>query len=114
MTESLEEKMERLVWGKDTPTNDVFASARALVVEEMKYRIYPGLIWDLRSRAESKAEEHANTTKRINEIIRAVDKNVKDDSSKEHSVSLQTLSAHHAAIAQRYKHVASACSDHYC
>ena len=107
MTESLEGKMDRLVWGKDTPTNEVFASARALVVEEMKYRIYPGLIWDLRSRAESKAEEHANTTKRINEIIRAVDKNVKD--SKEHSLS---LSAHHAAIAQRYKHVASACSDH--
>jgi hypothetical protein len=106
MTDSLQEKMERMVWGIEV---DAYKTARALVLEEMRYRLHPGIIWDLKPWALSKAREHATTMSRIDRII--LDVVINSGGSHEHTPSLKKLSAHHARISKRYSHVSDACSD---
>jgi hypothetical protein len=107
MANSLQEKMELVVWGAD---QNVSSAARALVLEEMRYRIHAGVIWDLKTWAASKAAEHSSAMKRIDRIILAVV--VNSGGSQEHTPSLKKLSTHHYRISTRYGHVADACNDH--
>ena len=105
MTESLTERVEQVIWGKE---KNVFHSVHALVIREMRYRLYPGIIWDLRAWARSKAEEHRKTQGGIDNILSAVQKNTEDG---DHHLSLQKLSKHHREIAERYDAAARACND---
>jgi hypothetical protein len=82
---------------------------RALVLEEMRYRIHSGIIWDLQKWARSKMEEHETAQGRIDYILRAVRKNVPDH--EDHCQSLLKLSRHHRKIALRYRSVVNACND---
>ncbi len=104
MAESLKEKVEQVIWGEE---KDAFGQVRALVTEEMKGRIYPGVIWDLQKWARSKTEEHRKAQSRIENIILAVRNNVKDD--QDQCLSLLTLSEHHRNIANRYNTALNAC-----
>jgi hypothetical protein len=106
MAEALKEKVEQVIWDAE---KDAFHSVRALVLEEMKYRIYPGIIWDLQKWARSKSEEHRNAQGRIEKILLAVRTNVEDH--RDHCQSLQKLVMHHRRIAGRYNSVVMACDD---
>jgi hypothetical protein len=106
MALSLKERVERVVWGEE---KDAFGPVSALVIQEMKGRIYPGVIWDLQNWARSKTEEHRKAQSKIENIILAVRSNVKDD--QDQCLSLQKLSEHHCQIANRYNKVVIACQD---
>ena len=106
MANSLQEKMELLVWGAE---QHVYSAACAHVLEEHRYRIHTGFVWDLKMWAVSKAREHATAMKRIDKIILSVVAH--SDGSHEHTPSLQKLSAHHSRISRRYSCVAEACDD---
>ena len=106
MVESLKEKVEQVIW--DEKEKDVYSSVSALVIREMKYRIYPGVIWDLQAWARSKAEEYSKDELRVDDIILELKKNVADQ---DHNVSLQKLSKHYKEIAERYRIAARACND---
>lgn len=103
---SLIEKVEHVIWDDHS---DAFRSVRALVLEEMKYRIYPGVVWDLQKWAQSKTEEHREAYRRIDKILQAVKENVQDD--QDHCPSLQKLKRHHERIAKRYDDAVFACKD---
>ena len=106
MAESLREKVEQVIWGEE---EDAFRPVRALLLEEMRYRIHPGIIWDLQKWARSKMEEHEKAQGRIENILRAVRKNVPDH--EDHCPSLLKLSRHHRKIAGRYRSAVNACND---
>ena len=107
MTELLKEKVEQVVWGKDA---NVSAAVRAIVLEEVRYRLLLNNIWDLQAWARSKAEEHTQAYSRINTIILSVLKNAEEGEQGNHH-SLQKLSQHHKNIAQRYNAAANACKE---
>ena len=106
MANSLQEKLELVVWGAE---QRVYSTARAHVLEEVRYRIHTGFIWDLKTWAVSKAREHESAMKRIDKIILSVVAH--SGGSHEHTPSLQKLSAHHSRISRRYSRVAEACDD---
>ena len=105
MAESLREKIEQVIWGEE---KDVFVPVRVLVMEELRRRILPMIIWELQAWALSKAEEHSQTHVKIDQIILAVRRNVADQ---EYHLSLQKLSKHHKDISLRYSTAADACKD---
>lgn len=106
MAEALKEKVEQVIWDAE---KDAFQSVRALILEEMKYRIYPGIIWDLKKWAQSKTEEHRDAQGRIEKILLAVKMNVEDHQYQ--CLSLQKLIMHHRRIAGRYSSVVMACDE---
>jgi hypothetical protein len=106
MTESLTEKVEQVIWDLE---KDAFHPVRALVLQEMRYRIHPGVIWDLQKWARSKMEEHKSAQRRIDNIIQQVRKNVPDH--EDHCLSLKKLSLHHDRMGTRYRVVVNACYD---
>ena len=105
MTESITEKVEQVIWGDE---KNVFGAVSALVIEEMRYRLFPGIIWDLQRWARSKAEEHRKSQSSIDNIILSVKQNVENG---DHHSSLQRLSKHDKDIAERYSAAARACND---
>ena len=105
MAESITEKVEQVIWGDE---KDVFRTVNTLVIKEMRFRIFPGIIWDLQRWARSKAEEHRKEQSSIDNIILAVKQNVEEG---DHHSSLQRLSKHHGDISQRYSAAARACND---
>jgi len=107
MSESLKERVDQVVWGTQS---SAFVAARLLVLEEMRYRLLPNIIWDLEMWARSKAEEHKQAHTRIEIIILAVRQNA-DASAQDSHVALEKLSRHHKHIFRRYEDVVRACKD---
>jgi Trm5-related predicted tRNA methylase len=103
MAQALREKVDEVIWGEE---KDVFSPVHELAIREMRYRLFPGIIWDLQAWARSKAEEHSKIQSNIDNIILSVKKNVEDE-----HLSLQKLSKHHGKIAERYRAAARACND---
>ena len=106
MANSLQEKMDLVVWGAE---QNVYSAARAHVLEEVRYRIHTGFIWDLKTWAVSKAREHETAKIRIDRIILSVIAH--SGGNHDHTPSLHKLSAHHLRISRRYSRVAEACDD---
>lgn len=111
---SLIEKVEQVIWDEGQE-EDAFVSVHALVIEEMRYRIYPGIVWDFQKWARSKAEEHTVAKNRIETILLKVKENndVPNDADDFPVcfLSVKKLRDHHERIANRYKRAAMACND---
>jgi len=105
MAEALKEAVEQVIWDEQ---KNVSVCVRTLVCREMRYRIYPGVIWELKAWALSKAKEHRKKQSAFDDIILAVKKNLEDQ---DYHLSLQKLSKHHGGIAERYRTAAEACDD---
>ena len=94
MTNPLIEKAEEVIWGE---VEDTYRAVRALVISEMRWRIWTGVVWELRAHAQSKAKEHCS--------LEAFYKAHSDH------LSVKRLSDHHGKISRRYRQASLACID---
>ena len=104
MTSPLINKVQEVIWGEE---DDVYRAVRALVLQEMKYRIFPGVIWNLAAWARCKAKEHGILQSNIHRILHTMQQNVEDEDIS----AVENLSIHHAKMSRRYALALHACSD---
>ena len=86
MTNPLIDKAEEVIWGE---VEDVYSAVCALVIREMRWRIWPGVVLELQAWARSKAKEHCLLEAYYKGVAHTVQK-YNDDHS-----SVEKLSTHH-------------------